>query len=97
MPGQRTRGAPLRCHPDHNLGVQDISIVVSQTPMVYRAAAAGTDRVFITFEGLRESRTISDKRTRVRITMPAQTAVHLWQQLADDVPTGLGGAPIDPS
>jgi len=56
--------------------------------------AADGDRVYLTFEGLRESRTAADKRTRIRITLSAQAAVHLWQQLADDVPAGPGGAPM---
>src|SRR5262249_21346899 len=30
----------------------------------------------------------------IRITQSAQAAVHLWQQLADDVPAGPGGAPM---
>jgi hypothetical protein len=72
--------------------MQDIGIVTSQTPMIYRPA--DSDRVHLTFEGLRESRTVADKRTRIRITLSAQAAVHLWQQLADDVPAGPGGAPM---
>jgi hypothetical protein len=42
----------------------------------------------------RESTTVGDERTRIRITLSAQAAVHLWQQLADDVPAGPGGAPM---
>jgi hypothetical protein len=72
--------------------VQDIGIVTSQTPMIYRPADG--DEADLIFEGLRESRTVADKRTRVRITLSAQAAVHLWQQLADDVPAGPTGAPM---
>src|SRR5215469_9727993 len=76
----------------HTGAVQDISIVTSRTPIVYRAE--GSNTVYLTFEGLRESRTIADKHTRVRIALPAQQAVHLWQQLADDVPADWRGAPM---
>jgi hypothetical protein len=55
--------------------VQDIGIVTSRTPMIYRPADG--DTVYLTFEGLRESRTVADKRTRIRITLSAQVALHL--------------------
>jgi hypothetical protein len=64
--------------------VQDISVVTARTPIVYRPE--GSNTVYLTFEGLRESRTIADKHTRVRITLPATQAINLWQQLAQDVP-----------
>src|SRR5947207_14280179 len=51
----------------HTRSMQDIGIVTSQTPNVYRPA--DSDRVYLTFEGLRESRTVADKRTRIRITL----------------------------
>jgi hypothetical protein len=78
----------------HTGAVQDISIVTSRTPIVYRAE--GSNTVYLTFEGLRESRTIADKHTRVRIALPAQQAVHLWQQLANDAPVGPEGQLTDP-
>jgi hypothetical protein len=64
--------------------MQDISMFTSRTPIVYHAE--GTKTVYLTFEGLRESRTVTDKRLRIRISMPAAAAIDLWQQLADDVP-----------
>ena len=57
--------------------MQDISIVTSRLPTVYRPEASRT--VFLTFEGLRESRTASDRLTRLRIAMPAA----LIEQLRD--------------
>ena len=51
----------------------------SKLPTVYRAERSG--RVYVTFEGLRESRTIADKLTRIRIAMPATTARGLYQLL----------------
>lgn len=64
--------------------MKEIGIFAISTPIVYRPA--GTDTVYLTFEGLQEPPTIADKRARVRITLPAQDAVHLWHHLADDVP-----------
>ena len=60
--------------------------------MIHRPA--DSDRVYLTFEGLRESRTVADKRTRIRITLSAQAAVHLWPQLADEVPADPDGQPM---
>jgi hypothetical protein len=60
--------------------VQDISILSSRTPSVRRPA--GARHVYLTFEGLRESRTISDKRTRLNIALPVSTAVQLRELLA---------------
>ena len=51
--------------------MQDIGIVTSQTPMIYRPGDG--DTVYLTFEGLRESRTVADKRIRVRITLPRRS------------------------
>jgi hypothetical protein len=70
----------------HPSRMQEINIVTRMRPTVYHAEGSGT--VYLTFEGLRDSRTITDKLTRVRIAMPATEAVHFWQQLADDVPAG---------
>ena len=60
--------------------MQDISIVSRSTPSVYRPE--NSKNVYMTFEGLRESRTIADKLTRLRITLPAARAVKLREQLA---------------
>jgi hypothetical protein len=76
---------------DDTMCMQDIGTASTRTPIVYRPA--GTDTVYLTFEGLRESPTVADERTRVRITLPAQEAVHFWQQLANDVPADAWGAP----
>jgi len=59
--------------------MQDISIVTSRPPNVYRPAGSRT--VFLTFEGLRESRTASDKLTRIRVAMPAAELPRLQEQL----------------
>jgi hypothetical protein len=65
------------------VGVQDISIASSRLPTVYRSAGGQT--VYVTFEGLRDSRTIADKRTRVRVAMPAATALGFCQLLGNVV------------
>jgi hypothetical protein len=59
--------------------VQDISIVTSRPPSLYRPEGSRT--VFVTFEGLRESRTASDKLTRVRVAMPAAELARLQEQI----------------
>ena len=59
--------------------VQDISIVSSRLPTVYRPEGGQT--VYLSFEGLRESRTIADKRTRIRVSMPVATALSFCQLL----------------
>ena len=88
LSSQRVVWTATACLIGHTRSVQDIGIVTSQTPMIYRPADG--DRVYLTFEGLRESRTVAHKCTRIRITLSAQAAVHLWQQLADDVPAHPG-------
>jgi hypothetical protein len=64
--------------------VQEISIVSGKAPEVARPL--GTDRVVLTFEGIRESRTIADKLTRVRVTMRAADAKKLAELLTGDAP-----------
>jgi hypothetical protein len=54
-------------------------MVSSKVPTVYRAE--GAERVYLTFEGLRESRTVVDKHTRVRVSMPLATVRELAQML----------------
>jgi hypothetical protein len=39
--------------------------------------------VYLTFEGLRDSRTIADKHTRVRIALPVAEADRLRELLPD--------------
>jgi hypothetical protein len=48
--------------------VQDISIVSGKPAVVSRPE--GSPFVYLTFEGLRESRTIADMLTRLRVTVP---------------------------
>lgn len=60
--------------------MQDISIVTSRPPVVYRPEGGRT--VYLTFEGLRESRTVADKLTRVRIAMPAAELPRLQELLS---------------
>ena len=54
------------------------------TPAVNRPPGAQT--VYLTFEGLRESRTIADKLTRVQIALPVAQARLLSNTLAALVP-----------
>jgi len=61
--------------------VQNIGIVSSRAPIVDRPA--GARYVYLTFEGLRESRTIADKHTRVRIALPMTEVARLREQLAE--------------
>jgi hypothetical protein len=60
--------------------VQEISIVARSAPAVSRPPGAQT--VYLTFEGLRESRTIADKLTRVHVALPAAQARLLSDLLA---------------
>jgi hypothetical protein len=63
--------------------VQDIGIVSSRAPTVDRPA--GARYVYPTFEGLRESRTVADKHTRVRIALPPSEVARLRELLAEPV------------
>jgi uncharacterized protein with ACT and thioredoxin-like domain len=63
--------------------VQEISIVSRSTPSVVRPD--GSAFVFLEFEGLRESRTIVDKLTRVRVTLPLAETTRLQELLAQRV------------
>ena len=42
--------------------------------------AEGTSRFDLTFEGTRDAK-VSDRHTRVRITLPSNLAAQLWHQL----------------
>jgi hypothetical protein len=55
--------------------VQDIGIVSSHAPTVERPP--GARFVYLTFEGLRESRTVADKYTRVRVSLPMAEVARL--------------------
>jgi hypothetical protein len=61
--------------------VQDIGIVSSRAPTVDRPA--GGRLVCLTFEGLRESRTITDKHTRIRVALPLAEVSRLCELLAE--------------
>ncbi|MBV8714409.1 MAG: hypothetical protein JO020_14360 [Chloroflexi bacterium] len=61
--------------------MQNVSIVTSRLPTVYRPEGSRT--VFLTFEGLSESRNASDKLTRVRIAMPAAELPRLQELLTE--------------
>ena len=61
--------------------MQDIGIVSSRAPSVDRPTSARY--VYLTFEGLRESRTIADKHTRIRIALPMLEAARLRDLLAE--------------
>jgi hypothetical protein len=60
--------------------MQEIAIVSGGAPLVGRPD--GSPRVYLTFEGLRESRTIADKLTRVQVTLPLAEARRLQEILA---------------
>ena len=64
----------------HPYRVQEISVVCRGAPAVNRPPGAQT--VYLTFEGLRESRTIADKLTRVQIALPVAQAQLLSNLLA---------------
>jgi hypothetical protein len=55
--------------------VQDIDIVSSRAPSVDRQA--GARQVDLAFEGLRESCTIADKHTRIRLPLPLAEVARL--------------------
>ena len=61
--------------------MQDISIVSSRAPTVHRPQSARV--VYLTFEGLRESRTVADKRTRIRVTLRVSEVAGLRELLAE--------------
>jgi hypothetical protein len=61
--------------------VQEIGIVGSRVPMVVDRPAAGAPYVYLTFEGLRESRTIGDKPTRICLALPVADLARLRELL----------------
>ena len=66
--------------------MQEISVVSGKPPSVYRAAGSRT--VYVTFEGLRESRTVADKLTRIQIALPANHADELVRALGSVMTEG---------
>jgi len=46
---------------------------------------AGSKYVYLTFEGLRDSRTIADKHTRVRVALPVDEADRLLELLGQQL------------
>jgi hypothetical protein len=58
---------------------QDIGIFSSRAPTVDRPP--GARFVYLTFEGLRESRTVADKHTRIRVSLPLAEVARLRQLL----------------
>jgi hypothetical protein len=64
--------------------VQDIGIVSSQAPTIDRPP--GARFVYLTFEGLRESRTVADKHTRIRVSLPLAEVTRL-RQLIEELAT----------
>ncbi len=61
--------------------MQDIGIVSSRAPSVDRPP--GARYVYLTLEGLRESRTVADKHTRVRVALPLAEVVRLRELLVE--------------
>ena len=66
--------------------VQDIGIVRSHAPEVYRPERSRV--VYLTFEGLSDLRTSSDRHTRVRVTLPVAEATRLRELLAEPADQG---------
>ncbi len=64
--------------------MQEISIHSGSPPVVYRPEGARV--VYMTFEGLRDSRTIADKLTRVRVALAIGEVQRLCQMLGELVP-----------
>ena len=62
-------------------GSVDIGIVSSRAPTVNRPP--GARYVYVTFEGLRESRIVADKHTRVRIALPLTELARFRELLAE--------------
>jgi hypothetical protein len=60
------------------LSVQEIGISSGTPPVVRRPA--GTTRFDLTFEGTREAK-VSDRHTRLRISLSSNLAAQLWHQL----------------
>ena len=63
--------------------MQDIGIVSSRAPTVDRPA--GARYVYLTFEGLRDSRSTADKHTRVRVALPLSELARLRELLVEPV------------
>jgi hypothetical protein len=63
---------------------QDIGIVSSHGPTVDRPP--GARFVYLIFEGLRDSRTVADKHTRIRVSLPLAEVARL-RQLLDELVT----------
>jgi hypothetical protein len=63
--------------------VQDIGIVSSRAPTVSRPA--GARYVYLTFEGLRDSRTVADKQTRMHVALPVSEVGRLRELLAEAI------------
>jgi hypothetical protein len=61
--------------------VQDIGIVSSRAPSVERPP--GARYVYLTFEGLRESRSVADKHTRIRVALPPAEVARLREVLLE--------------
>jgi hypothetical protein len=62
--------------------MQDLDIASSREPVVQRLEVANS--VMLTFYGLRNAN-VRDRDTRVRLTLPAPTAVQLWRQLGEQL------------
>ena len=67
--------------------LQDIAVFTGQPVVVYRPEGRG--RVYLTFEGLRESRTVGDKLTRIRVAIPLAEAARLRDLLTEQISAQL--------
>ena len=61
--------------------------VLANSPLASTVHQALRQTVYLTFEGLRDSRTIADKLARVRVALPASEASRLAELLPALLPT----------
>lgn len=69
--------------------MQDIGIATSRVAEVSRSD--GSPRIYLTFRGTRDAPHVVDKDTRLRITMPVDRALELWQELGRLLPEAAAG------
>ena len=66
--------------------MQEISIVTASAPAIHPPSRGRI--VYLTFECLGESRTIADKQTRVRVSLPLSELGKLRNRLAEQAAEG---------
>ena len=73
-------------HVRHFRMCRTLAIVSSRAPTVDRPT--GSRYIYLTFEGLRDSRTIADKQTRIRVALPASEVAHRRELLTEPAEGG---------